>query len=538
MTGSATGTATVYDELDNSIKEYLNRNAAVRRWLWSLLVLFIALLGAGAYELNSYLNPVITGVALGMALMVFWTSGLCVAASGRTRSSARALRERFGLSQSLDRGRYNGTADEQVTALRTLAADIRKGLEPRSARLDIRLRNTLTWMASTALAIAEERASARYLLTVTPVSTDTGFHSRTLLLGLTHSLLFVGIVITFGGLFYAFSQENLSMLISPLAGTQQLDMSRLPDIMAGFTLAFGATATGYVAYLTARFQADFAERDSEEFGDVLENGLIGAFRRALAPLTSVQQTLDPRIGDEVTHLNKLIADHVGQRALEVEEVLKSINETMLEVRATTLTLRDNVTQATTALGDFGSTATTLITAMGTTSGSLRDSASTISREAQIITRELGSSVAQIRTTIDEGIGVVLKDVAEQTGHFRQSLEEFRKEIDRQVGDFKQIQSELGEGRRHLADILAAGGAERRAMGARIEAALATLQDTIRRFEAGLGPVNGALRGVPGLDHRLQLFEEELGRLLRTLDRMVIQIRTTRNGPAGEPDSTH
>ena len=354
-----------------------------------------------------------------------------------------------------------------------------------SLALDERAVHVICWVAETSDAVAAHPYTAVSFIASPTLEIGDDFRERTSLNALTHFLLFIGIVVTLLGLFYAFSQSNIEGFIVPLAEGGKFNTDSFRQIIIGFTLAFGATAVGYLAYLTARYQTDLVEKDFEKFADLLRSSVLGAFRRTLAPFAAVQPPIDSRLRDQITQLNKTVADSVGTYASDIAVVMTDIKKGVDATLPLVKQLEASVKASTDMNIAFAASVTTLIGSMSTSGSSLADASERMSNMSTSIKNDMSQTVKQLQDSMKTGIVDILSKVSEEVAKFNESVEKFRKEI-----DVKEIQSELAQGRRTLGEALLLSHDQIEAVTARIETMLTQLNASSGELRRQLQLLNG------------------------------------------------
>jgi hypothetical protein len=517
--------------LEDRIGHYLSVNRLtslkVRLSLPSLIVvaaiLAYCLTNFSAALQNSYLRST-AGV---MFVLVLVNMALALTALRRTHRTAAALSSEFRLPQKLSKC-LEVTDAARLKPIATIWNEkglrTEERLEQRRNDFDERAVGVIDWVAQIASAVANSADTTRpsmasYYLSFEGLSVGDDFRQRTTLNALTHFLLFIGIVITLLSLFYAFSQENIAVFIEPLAKGNGIDREAFGRVMHGFTLAFGATAIGYLAYLAARYQTDLAEQDSEAFAELLRNGILVAFKRALVPFAvttpaSLDIKINSSIHDQIKASNKSLVDEIKLMNGNIGKEMRSLNAAVAEeTKKLVYNVAGQIAELNKAIAGNAAEDTsrimeklnaTLSTALQLSDGFAKSvgDASKVGVNFADFTNQISAAAQQIgetsRTTAAE-----LNALSQQLTAQGVTLLAFSKDA-----DIKAIQQQLAEGRRSL--------------GTAVEHSTAQMASVVGNIKAMLYQFNAA---SAELREQLRAQSKESDAQFSSLERYIQNIET-------------
>jgi hypothetical protein len=337
---------------------------------------------------------------------------------------------------------------------------------------------------------------------------------------------------------------------------RRIDPVSFNQVVTGFTVAFGASAFGYVAFLCSRIQQEIVDDYSADLAMLLENDMSEAVTRAFAPLAAIttpngtitdlsviaeavrsvadasdtlRETLE-RAGQTVGDFANLLRDG---RA-DWENAANIWRQASQDFATEAATAADRIQAAAAAVGGTAGAITTAANQMVTsatvitehvnravaegvnslieqTTGQVQRLAAVVEAGAQRVSDQLEQGAQTVNRTIQDGLNDLLARTNNHVTQFNDTLEQFRAHIRAQLEDFREAHADTTLGRQQL------------------HAALVEGQEQVRAFELEMRQIINGLAAaelelsasVRDADRALRAPIAEIGSFSRdTADRMA------------------
>ena len=519
-------------------------NGRTGRSVWLSALLFASALAIAFVSLSlakrNVPEPVLLAVGVMTWLFVFSTL-MAWAALRAMRRSVRWLDQDVGLPERLASLRQallrpddrNKGLDDLAQHLAGIAKQPSDG---RVAAVSHRLHALVT-------AVRGQHSMARVHVSMARPAVDDHYKWRSGLHLMSQVLLYSGIIATLVGLFVSFNDDKLVGLLEAMrraASNPAQFQSRFKDVMTGFTVAFGASAVGYVAFLCSRWQQEVADGYSSQVALLLENDLSEAVARALAPLAVETPSISPAMEQAVVKLQETLTGATAQQLDALQQLARSVAEgsaafqvALEQANLMAKGFADLLTQSRQtwesaaqiwerASNQFADTASTASASIGGMAGQVTSAA-----------QELKGAAHIVKVALENGLIEIIQKTDGQVQKFVITLESFQKLIEKQVADFHDAHSQVTQGRQQLqaaiesgeqnvtrvaelfrAALYEAAGVQHElatsvhTVGGGISQQLETLETSLRAVEAGgqrvedrLDRLIGIASGVPMRDGR-------------------------------------
>jgi methyl-accepting chemotaxis protein len=326
--------------------------------------------------------------------------------------------------------------------------------------------------------------------------------------------LYSGIIATLSGLYASFNDANLSRLVESMLKQRVLNQDSFNQVVSGFTVAFGASAFGYLAFLASRFQQDIVDGYSADLALLIENDLSEAVTRAFAALAVEVPLMPPDVERALERLQETVTGAIGRQLEELAKVAQSVTQTSQVLvgrlegagqvwAGASERFADRAEGAARAIDNASSSIGGMATGVAAAATRLIEAATTI-------TSELERGARAVNTTLEDGLNSILYQTNTHVGQFNATLADFRGHIEGQVADFHKAHEDVTTGRDQLHAAITLGhknigeisqqlrrtieqmiaaeqelSASVQRVGGELQGQLLSMEDSLRSVEAGL-----------------------------------------------------
>jgi hypothetical protein len=406
-------------------------------------LLFYAVFVVGVHLLLT--PPVTVVIAVALMSVFLLVSTILAALSLRSMSrSVRTLDRALDLPRRLSQLRevLETGSDQRSEALASLVRDLAETGERlphhRAAAALHRLRAMAT-------AVQRQPEIARLYLAMPRATVDDGYRLRSWLHLMAQVLLYSGIVATLYGLFVSFNNANLSALVTVMLTQRKLDPDSFRQVVTGFTVAFGASAFGYVAFLCSRIQQEIVDEYSADLALLLDNDLSEAVTRAFAPLavgSPGQPLMRPGQGPadiekvivSVTQASEALQNTLGAARQAADGFASLLREGRQEWEKAANIWKEASERFAAEAGTAASAIGAAAASVGGTAREVGAAANTMVGAADHITVQLANGAEAVNRTLEDGLNRILEQTNSDVRRFNEALTHFQEQITNQMVD--------------------------------------------------------------------------------------------------------